>query len=97
MRRQWLIGLCAASAIVFVLLLRGLQFGAAQNASTPTTGYAVKKPVFGGACPICPWGAMAEVVKTAMKPYGWDVQICYYCAGGPREARLVSKAAMARS
>jgi hypothetical protein len=62
----------AVTAIVFVLLLRGLQFGAAQNASTPTTGYAVKKPVFGGACPICPWGAMAEVVKTAMKPYGWE-------------------------
>ena len=32
---------------------------------------------------------MADAVKAAMKPYGYDVQICYYCAGGPRAARLV--------
>ena len=38
-----------------------------------------KKPVFGGACRVCPWGAMAEVVQAAMKPYGYDVQICYNC------------------
>jgi len=58
-------------------------------------GYAVKKPIVGAACPECPWGAMAEVVREAMKPYGWDIQICYYCAGSAREARLVSKAAIA--
>jgi TRAP transporter TAXI family solute receptor len=50
-----------------------------------------KKPVFGGACKICPWGAMAEVVKAAMEPYGYDVQICYNCnaADAPR---IVSEA-----
>jgi TRAP transporter TAXI family solute receptor len=55
------------------------------------TGIEVKKPVFGGACKICPWGAMAEVVKEAMKPYGYDVQICYNCnrADAPR---IVSEA-----
>ena len=26
-------------------------------------------------------GAMAEVVKAAMSPYGYDVQICYNCNG----------------
>ena len=56
-------------------------------------GIAVKKPVFGGACKLCPWGAMAEVVQSAMKPYGYDVQICYNCnaADAPRivsEARV---------
>jgi para-nitrobenzyl esterase len=58
---------------------------------TPPTGIAAKRPVFGGACKICPWGAMAEVVQAAMKPYGYDVQICYNCnaADAPR---IVSEA-----
>ena len=34
-------------------------------------GIAVKRPVFGGACKVCPWGAVAEIVRDAMKPYGW--------------------------
>ena len=54
-----------------------------------SNGIAAKRPVFGGACPACPWGAMADAVKAAMTPYGYEVQICYYCAGGPRAARLV--------
>ena len=63
------------------------------SVAAPQTGIAVKRPVFGGACRICPWGAMAEVVQQAMKPYGYDVQICYNCnaADAPRivsEARL---------
>ena len=50
------------------------------------SGIKEKKPVFGGACRLCPWGAMAEVVQTAMKPYGYDVRICYNCnaADAPR-------------
>ena len=57
------------------------------------TGIKEKKPVFGGACRLCPWGAMAEVVQSARKPYGYDVQICYNCnaADAPRivsEARV---------
>jgi uncharacterized protein len=57
------------------------------------TGIRDKKPVFGGACRLCPWGAMAEVVQEAMKPYGYDVQICYNCnaADAPR---IVSEARM---
>jgi hypothetical protein len=55
------------------------------------TGIAGRKPVFGGACEICPWGAMAEVVKAAMKPYGYDVQICYNCNGADAP-RIVSEA-----
>jgi TRAP transporter TAXI family solute receptor len=57
------------------------------------TGIKDKKPVFGGACRLCPWGAIAEVVQTAMKPYGYDVQICYNCnaADAPR---IVSEARM---
>lgn len=50
------------------------------------TGIAAKKPVFGGACRLCPWGAMAEFVRDAMEPYGYDVQVCYNCnaADAPR-------------
>jgi para-nitrobenzyl esterase len=57
------------------------------------TGIRAKKPVFGGACRVCPWGAMAEVVQAAMRPYGYDVQICYNCnrADAPR---IVSEARM---
>jgi uncharacterized protein len=51
----------------------------------------LKKPVFGGACEICPWGAMAEVVKAAMQPYGYDVQICYNC-NGAEAPRIVGDA-----
>jgi TRAP transporter TAXI family solute receptor len=66
----------------------------AQTVGKPETGYALKKPVFGGACPTCPWGEMGEIVREAMKGYGWDIQICYVCAGGPREARMVAGAMM---
>ena len=55
------------------------------------TSIEMKKPVFGGACKICPWGAMAEVVKEAMKPYGYDVQICYNC-NAIDAPRIVSQA-----
>ena len=58
------------------------------------TGFAVKRPVFGGACKTCPWGSIADFVKAAMQFYGYDVQICYNCAGGPVEARLVAGAKM---
>jgi TRAP transporter TAXI family solute receptor len=67
---------------------------AAVLAATPLpgqTGIEARRPVFGGACRLCPWGAMAEVVQAAMKPYGYDVQICYNCnaADAPR---IVSEA-----
>ena len=64
-------------------------------AAAQSNGIAAKRPVFGGACPACPWGAMADVVKAAMKPYGYDVQVCYYCAGSARAARLMAAGANA--
>jgi len=72
---------------VIAALLAATTFAGGQ------TGIPDKKPVFGGACRLCPWGTMAEVVQTAMKPYGYDVQICYNCnaADAPR---IVSEARM---
>src|SRR5437867_5346407 len=54
--------------------------GGNPQAAPAKTGYALKKPVFAGACKSCPWGSIADIVKTAMQFYGYDVQICYQCA-----------------
>lgn len=58
------------------------------------TGYAVKRPVFGGGRTTIPWGVVATFISEAMKGTGWDIQICRTCFGGARAARLVSSAAM---
>jgi uncharacterized protein len=65
------------SRLSFPCLIAALL--AAASLAGGQTGIKEKKPVFGGACRLCPWGAMAEVVQAAMKPYGYDVQICYNC------------------
>ena len=64
---------------------------AKDAAAGSTTGIAVKRPVFGGACRLCPWGAMAQVVKSAMQFYGYDVQICHNC-NAVDSARIVAEA-----
>ncbi len=83
--------------VLIYLLLAGVSRVATFSASNPgqpqATGIAAKKPVFGGACRICPWGALGEIVREMMRPYGYDVQICYNCsrADAPRivaEARV---------
>jgi TRAP transporter TAXI family solute receptor len=77
--------------ILTVAVIAGLGGAACGQPLLAQTGIQAKKPVFGGACKLCPWGAMAEVVRQAMKPYGYDVQICYNCnaADAPR---IVSEA-----
>ena len=66
---------------------------AAASLAARQTSIKEKKPVFGGACGLCLWEAMADVVQAAMKPYDYDVQICYNCnaADAPR---IVSEARM---
>jgi uncharacterized protein len=56
-----------------------------SQANAQNTGYAQHRPVLGGATRINPWGALADIVKQAVAPYGWDVQVCYSCAGGEKE------------
>jgi hypothetical protein len=50
------------------------------------TGIANKRPVSAGACKVCPWGAVGEIVKGALDNYGYEVLICSSCAQseGPR-------------
>src|SRR5262252_6454335 len=57
------------------------------------TGIDVKRPLFAGACKACPWGVLASVTREALKPAGYDVQICWVCwsSYGPREMADRSK------
>src|SRR5438093_5742197 len=80
-------------SIAPIIICMGLL--AAPLEAQQKSGYAAKRPVFGGSCPTCPWGAMGDIVKAALKSNGWDVQMCYNCAGGPRAARMVADAASA--
>jgi len=81
------------AAALAVTALAGGQSGASPQSEkkAASAGILAKKPVFGGACRLCPWGAMAEVVQEAMKPYGYDVQICYNCNAAD-STRIVSEA-----
>ena len=67
------------TVIFAALLVGGFNHASGKQASSQQLGIAAKKPVFGGACKICPWGALGELVKQAMQPYGYEVQICYNC------------------
>ncbi|MEO5926790.1 MAG: TAXI family TRAP transporter solute-binding subunit [Bryobacteraceae bacterium] len=69
-------------------ILLGLGFLAVAETSS---SIKETRPVFGGACKLCPWGAMAEVVQAAMKPYGYQVRICYNC-NATDAPRIVSEA-----
>ncbi len=81
-----------ASGLTMLLLsVLFLPVGGTGRAAAQETGIQIKKPVFGGACKACPWGAMAEIVKSALQPYGYDVQICYTCSG-PDAPRIVAGA-----
>lgn len=74
------------SQILVILVLGMVATANGQTGTAPTTGIKLKKPVFGGACKLCPWGALGEIVRQAMQPYGYDVQLCYNCnrADAPR-------------
>ncbi|MBI4480861.1 MAG: TAXI family TRAP transporter solute-binding subunit [Acidobacteria bacterium] len=89
------LAILSASLVLVTCVAGDVSSAHAQSPGAAKTGFAVKKPVFGGACVSCPWGAMAIVVKKALAPYGWDVQICWSCAGGARAARLMAAGVMA--
>jgi TRAP transporter TAXI family solute receptor len=90
-RKVTLVASVAAS-----FLIADVQNAATSQSGRPETGYALKKPVFGGATQTNGWGAIGVIVKEAMKHYGWDVQLCTSCAGAARAARLVAAAAVPR-
>jgi uncharacterized protein len=64
----------------------------------PPYGIEIKRPLLAAACKGCPWGAIGYAVVDAMKPYGYDVQICWVCwsSYGPREVADKTKPVMPR-
>ena len=70
MFRRWIV---SAVMMVMLSLAAGSAVVASQTAQTqnPAIGIKAKKPVLGAACRGCPWGAMAEIVRQAMLPYGY--------------------------
>lgn len=70
--------LSSAVLVLAMIVPVGAQSGT-QASTQPATGIKIKKPVFGGACRLCPWGAMAQAVKDAMQFSGYNVQICHNC------------------
>ena len=78
---------------IFLLSLVSGPFQPA-NSQGKETGYALKKPVYGGGGVTAGWGAIGTIVKEVMKPLGWDVQLCRTCAGAARAARNVAGAVM---
>ena len=83
-------GIGSFALALLIATASGIQSASAQTADRPAIGYAAKKPYCGGAGPIAPWGNMCDTVKEMMKGSGWDIQICYVCAGASRAARLVA-------
>ena len=65
-----------------VALLLAFAVGGSGPSVAEELGLAVKKPVVAAACKLCPWGAIADVLKEALKPQGYDLQICYTCSRG---------------
>src|ERR1700676_5676150 len=76
-RNRTTFGFVFGFVLLFSFALGGFGPSAAQE-----LGLRAKKPVVAAACKLCPWGAIADVLKEALKPQGYDLQICYTCSRG---------------
>ena len=65
-------GQLSVSSVAFCLLglTAVLPLGTVSEAYAQTTGYRPQSPVVAAADRINPWGALAEIVKTAVAPVG---------------------------
>jgi uncharacterized protein len=61
-------------ALFAVASLTALDTALAQN-----NGFKTRRPIVAAACPTCVWGPLAEIVREALKPQGYDIRICYNC------------------
>jgi len=76
-RNRTMLGFAFGVALLLAFAVAGSGPSVAEE-----LGLAVKKPVVAAACKLCPWGAIADVLKEALKPQGYDLQICYTCSRG---------------
>jgi TRAP-type uncharacterized transport system substrate-binding protein len=65
--------------------------GGISSARAQTGGYESHSPILGASCRTCPWGALADIVKAQMDRTGWNIRICYTCAGSETEVINVEK------
>lgn len=86
---------CCLLILTSAALAGGLATqAAAQDASSALPyGIEAKRPVVQASCRHCPWGALADVLKKAMQPYGYDLAVCHTCSS-EESARIVSKRLM---
>jgi TRAP transporter TAXI family solute receptor len=87
------------AALSLLVVMAGSGASAAQAQVQPPVlagrllpsqyGIAAKRPVVGASCSVCPWGAIAEILRTAMRPVGYELQICYNCSQ-TESTRIVS-------
>lgn len=70
-----------AAGLLFALALADPVVAQTPEPVRDSTTDAIdaRRPVFGGACRLCPWGALGEAVRQAMAPYGYQVRMCYNC------------------
>ena len=85
--------ICLTAAVA---ILGTFSYANQQHSNASALGFTSKKPVLGAACKICPWGVLADVVKQALQPYGYDVQVCYNCSGADNP-RIVAGAKIPES
>src|SRR6478672_5006685 len=76
-RNRTMFGFAFGVALLLAFAVAGSAPSVAEE-----LGLAVKKPVVAAACKLCPWGAIADVLKEALKAQGYDLQICYTCSRG---------------
>jgi uncharacterized protein len=88
-------GVARGVCVVLFLLFAAVAVNVRAGAAAQDAGYASRAPVLAASCRICPWGALADIVKEAMLKYHWDVQVCYNCAGAAKEARNVENKVLA--
>jgi TRAP transporter TAXI family solute receptor len=81
--------------LLFLLFAAVALDSGAARAQDSSTGYSGHKPVLAASCRICPWGALADIIKAAMQKSPWNIQVCYICAGAARDARNVENEALA--
>ena len=98
--RLFLIGVLSFSVLQGPVLAQDVTGKATPAAPDPSAhppyGITVTRQLVAGACKGCPWGALAYVTAEAMKPYGYDVQVCWVCwsSYGLREVADKSKPVM---
>ena len=91
--RLWICSCLGSLALCMLLGLANAQSSPPSRQSLEKlvdigpTGIDIKRPLFAGACKACPWGILAFVTQAALKPYGYDVKICWVCwsSFGPRQ------------